>query len=89
MCTPGPRTSRKEGFIMRASDDDRVRVARVRVEREDGIHHEIPGCWISVNPLKNRVGVWLAQDDPAPLMVLSLEQVAIEWREVEPEPTPS
>ena len=59
------------------SKHERVRVARVRVERNET--REISGCWISVSRDERVVRIWESPSSDAPLMVASLEDVVIEW----------
>lgn len=59
------------------SKHERVRVARVRVERNEA--REISGCWISVSRDERVVRIWESPSSDAPLMVASLEDVVIEW----------
>lgn len=68
---------------MRFADDDRVLVSRVIVER-GGILEEIRSCWVSVTPARNRIGIWLTPAQSEPTLLLSLDQVIIEWQRVDP-----
>lgn len=70
---------------MQFAEDDRVRVSRVIVER-GGVLEEIRACWVSITPTRNGIGVWLSLDQPEPTLMLSLDQVIIEWQNLE---TPS
>ena len=73
---------------MRFADDDRVRVARVIIER-GGILEEIRSCWVSITPARNRIGIWLSPAQDQPTMLLSLDQVIIEWQNLDPPSIPA
>ena len=62
---------------MRFLDGDRVRVSRVRVT-EPSQSREIFGCWISVSVDGNQLGIW-EDPDTRPSLVVSLENVEIDW----------
>ena len=64
------------------SDEDRVQVARVRIQTVNG-EQEIERCLISVTPGRNRLGIWLSPDAREPSFLVSLDEVLIDWRDVE------
>jgi hypothetical protein len=68
---------------VRYSYSDRVRVSRVKIRR-DGNQHEIPGCWIGVDPENGAVQIWLSPEAAPPLVVVPLRDAEIEWLEMEP-----
>lgn len=60
------------------SSEERMKVHRVRV-RTPQASREIAPCWISIHPAQQLVKIWLAREEPAPLLVAPLLDVVIEW----------
>jgi hypothetical protein len=67
---------------VRFAEDDRMQVSRVIIER-GGVLEEIRSCWIAVTPARNRIGIWLTPADNEPTLLLSLDEVIIEWQKVD------
>jgi hypothetical protein len=68
---------------VRYQENDRLRVARVRVEGS-GDSQEIEACWVSISPPRKTVGIWLAPDEPDPILNVPLADAIIDWAEPEP-----
>jgi hypothetical protein len=63
---------------MQFSDDDLVRVERVRIDREGRVE-EIAECWISLSPGRDLLGIWLARRDGQPDISVPLADADIVW----------
>jgi hypothetical protein len=68
---------------VRFLESERVRVARVRINR-NGQLHEIPDCWIEVSPALGALAIWFSSEEDGAALTVPLLDAQIEWAALDP-----
>lgn len=58
--------------------NDRIRVSRVEIAG-DQVRKVYRQCWISVDSMRNRLGIWMNCESDKPEVVVPLAEALIEW----------